>query len=117
LRGWHGKQLSRAGDVVGADAAGEQAVMADAMESVRQHVDEKAADELVRIERHRLVAIVSIDPIVFPFEGHARLVERDQSAIGAATKFVADYHYENVIPPMLDEDFDGDETNAPENLT
>jgi hypothetical protein len=25
----------------------------------------------------------------------------------AATKFVADYHYENVIPPMLDEDFDG----------
>jgi hypothetical protein len=25
----------------------------------------------------------------------------------AATKFVADYHYEDVIPPMLDEDFDG----------
>ena len=25
----------------------------------------------------------------------------------AATKFAADYHYENVIPPMLDEDFDG----------
>jgi hypothetical protein len=24
----------------------------------------------------------------------------------AATKFAADYHYENVIPPMLDEDFD-----------
>jgi hypothetical protein len=25
----------------------------------------------------------------------------------AATKFVADYHYENAIPPLLDEDFDG----------
>jgi hypothetical protein len=25
----------------------------------------------------------------------------------AATKFAADYHYENVIPPMLDEDLDG----------
>jgi hypothetical protein len=25
----------------------------------------------------------------------------------AATKFVADYHYENAIPPMLDKDFDG----------
>jgi hypothetical protein len=25
----------------------------------------------------------------------------------AATKFVADYHYEDVIPPMLDEGFDG----------
>jgi hypothetical protein len=24
----------------------------------------------------------------------------------AATKFAADYHFENVIPPMLDEDFD-----------
>jgi hypothetical protein len=35
----------------------------------------------------------------------------------AATKFEADYHYENVIPPMLDEDFDGAETNAPDNLT
>jgi hypothetical protein len=34
----------------------------------------------------------------------------------AATKFEADYHYENVIPPMLDEDFDGAETDAPENL-
>jgi hypothetical protein len=25
----------------------------------------------------------------------------------AGTKFVADYHYEDVISPMLDEDFDG----------
>ena len=25
----------------------------------------------------------------------------------AATKFAADYHYENVMPSMLDEDFDG----------
>ena len=35
----------------------------------------------------------------------------------AATKFELDYHYEDVIHPMLDEDFDGAETNAPENLT
>jgi hypothetical protein len=35
----------------------------------------------------------------------------------AATKFQADLHYENVIPPMLDQDIDGAETNAPENLT
>src|ERR1700731_4787128 len=65
-----------------AAAAGEQAVMAEAMESARQHVNEKTADELGRIERRRLVAIVSIDPIVFPFEGHARLGERDQAAVG-----------------------------------
>ena len=25
----------------------------------------------------------------------------------AATKFEADYHYENVMPSMLDDDFDG----------
>src|SRR6202022_836985 len=66
----------------GAAAGGQQAVMADAMESARQHVDEKTADELVRIERHRLVAIVSIDPIVFPFEGHARSVERGPPGVG-----------------------------------
>jgi hypothetical protein len=42
----HGEELTGAGDVVAAGAAGEQAVMADAMEAVWQHMDEEAADEL-----------------------------------------------------------------------
>ena len=40
------QELTRLGDRLGAFAAGEQAVVADAMEALGQHVDEEAADEL-----------------------------------------------------------------------
>src|ERR1700738_1220462 len=43
----HG-QFGGAGDVLGAFAAGEQAIVADAVEARGEHVDEKSADELVR---------------------------------------------------------------------
>jgi hypothetical protein len=39
-------RLACACDVLGAAAIGEQAVMADAVEAVGQHMDEEAADEL-----------------------------------------------------------------------
>ena len=54
---WHGQHLAGARDVVGTDGAGEQAVVADAVEAAGQHVHQEAADELVGIERHQLVAI------------------------------------------------------------
>ena len=47
-----GEQFAHAGDVVGASAFGEQAVVADAVEAGRQHVDEEAADELEGPERY-----------------------------------------------------------------
>ena len=51
-QGWgalrRGEQLAGALDVVRPNRAGEEAVMADAVEAARQHVQEKAADELVR---------------------------------------------------------------------
>ena len=68
----------------GALWAGEEAVVADAMEAARQHVQEEAADELGGVERHRL------DPgfagrlaaaIVLPLEGDALVVEPDQTCI------------------------------------
>ena len=46
-----GERLARALDVAGSNRAGEQAVVADAMEAARKHVQEKAADELGDIER------------------------------------------------------------------
>jgi hypothetical protein len=55
---------SRAGDVVGPLAAGEQAIVADAMEARGQHVHEKAADKLVCRERHALVALAPFEPVV-----------------------------------------------------
>jgi hypothetical protein len=41
----HVEHATRSGDVVGARAAGEQAVVADAVEAVRQDVDQEAADD------------------------------------------------------------------------
>jgi hypothetical protein len=48
-------------DVDGARAFGEQAVVADTVEAFWQHVDEEAADELVRGERHAFVSIAARD--------------------------------------------------------
>src|SRR5580700_2593967 len=78
---WQREQLASARDVVGAFAAGEQAIVADAMEACRQHVHEKAADELVGGERHDLVALATLEPVVLPFEGDAVLVACDQAAV------------------------------------
>jgi len=40
----NGEQLTRAGNVIGAIALGEEAVVADAMQAFWQHVDEEASD-------------------------------------------------------------------------
>ena len=42
--------------------------MADAVEAAWQHVQEKAADELVGRERHGLEPVAAFDPIVLPLE-------------------------------------------------
>ena len=59
---------------------GEEAVVADAMEAVGQRVQEEAADELVRVERHdlRLAAVA----IISPAERDAIVVHADQPGIG-----------------------------------
>ena len=51
------EQLAGASDVGGAVTIGEQAIVADAVEPLGQHVQEEAPDELVRGERHRLPAV------------------------------------------------------------
>jgi len=61
------EQLAGAIDVVGAGGLGEQAVVADAVQALRQHVDEEAANELVGGERHALVSIAALDAVVLPF--------------------------------------------------
>ncbi len=71
LRFWNGEQVTRAGDVVGARAFGEQAIVADAVEAAWQHVDEEAADELGSGEYHDLLALTTFSAIVLPSEGVA----------------------------------------------
>src|SRR5271166_3832568 len=76
-----GEQSAGALDVARSNRAGEQAVMADAVEAAGQHVQEEAADELAGVERHGPEPVVAFDPVVFPLEGDASLVERDQPGV------------------------------------
>src|SRR5437660_5564205 len=52
-------------------AVGEEAIVADAMEPVGQDVDEEAADELVGVERHQLLASIGLGPVILPLQIHA----------------------------------------------
>jgi hypothetical protein len=61
--------------------AGQQPVVPDAVEAVRQDVDEEAADELARLERHGLVAARIFDAIVLRAQRHATIVSGDESAV------------------------------------
>ena len=84
-----GERLADALDVAGANRAGEEAVVADAVEAARQHVQEKAADELGGVERHGLEPVAAFDPIILPFEGDALVVERDRAGeLEMATRWV-----------------------------
>ena len=84
----HSEQFASVGDVGGTVGAGEQAVMADAMEALWQYVAEEAANELGGIERHGFVAAGPFDPIILPLESDAGLVGRDQAVLEMATRWV-----------------------------
>ena len=55
--------------------------MANAVEPARQDVKQEAADELVRAQRHDLLAVRTIAAIVLLAEGDAGLVESDQPPV------------------------------------
>lgn len=61
-------------------AVGEQAVVADAMEAVRQGVHQKAPDELASLERHHFARAVLA--IVLPAEADFAVGQRDQPTVG-----------------------------------
>jgi len=48
----HIEQLGRSRDVLGAPAVGEETIVPDAVETIGRDVDEEAANELVKGERH-----------------------------------------------------------------
>src|SRR2546428_5998749 len=79
---WNGEQFAGSGDVVGARAAGEQAVVADAGESLRQHVAQEPAGEIARGEGHDLFAVLTIDTIMLPSGSGTRVAAGDQTAGG-----------------------------------
>src|SRR5215471_19347264 len=76
------EQLACACDVGGTIAAGEQAVMADAVEAFGQDVGEESPNELVGVQCHCLPPFGSIDAVILPAESNAVVVCRDQTTIG-----------------------------------
>ena len=82
LRGRRVEQLPCSGEVYATVSSGEEAVVADAMEAPRQDVDEETADELIGRKGHDLLPIAAFGAVVFPFEGHAGIVEGDQPTVG-----------------------------------
>ena len=63
-----------------ADAIGEEAEVANADQTGRQHVEQEAADELDRIEGHGLGA--GVIGIVFPVEADAAVFHRSKAMVG-----------------------------------
>ena len=55
--------------------------MSDAVEAVRQDMDEEASDELMCSEGHGLISLAALGPVVLPFEGDGVGVEGDEAAI------------------------------------
>src|SRR6516225_8219844 len=81
-RGTACRATARSCDVGGSVAAGKQSVVPNAMEALWQDVDEKATNELIGRERHRLVTSWPVDAIVLVPEGDAVLVGGYEPAIG-----------------------------------
>jgi hypothetical protein len=49
-----GEQFARVRNVFGSVAVGEQPIVSDTMEALRQHMDQETPDELVQVKPHRL---------------------------------------------------------------
>lgn len=61
--------------------ASEQTVMLDAVEAMRQDVEQETADELVDRERHDPLPIAAVTAVILVAEGDVRFVERDQTTV------------------------------------
>src|SRR5271157_400208 len=77
-------QIARPRDGLRLAAAGQQPVVPDAVEAVRQDVDQKPADELAWLERHGLVAAGPLDPVVFVAKRNAGRVGGDEASTSSA---------------------------------
>ena len=75
-RGRHGQEFAGAGEAGLAGGAGEQTIVADAVEAARQDMQQEAAHELVGVQRHDLLALRPAAAIILVAEGDAALVER-----------------------------------------
>ena len=76
-RGWVGCAEEPAGqcDIGGPVGIGEEAIVADAVEPVGQDMHRKASDELVSIERHKLVTSGAVGAVILKWTPFVRQPE------------------------------------------
>ena len=77
-----GKQLASPSDLPGALRVGEEPDVTDAMEPVREHVQQEPPHELGGRERHRAVTGWAGLTIILDLERHALAVERGDAPVG-----------------------------------
>ena len=68
-------------DALGAVGGRKEAVVADAVEALGQHVQQEAPDELVRVQPHRLPAARAVGAIVLPAERNRGVVGCNEAAV------------------------------------
>lgn len=78
---WRIEQAAAQRQLVGAMTIGEQPVMANTIEPVRQDVKQEAANELASGERHGLALCLSLPAVVLPAEGDMLMGEFDEPAV------------------------------------
>jgi hypothetical protein len=72
--------LTRSRDLLGASTVGEETVVTDAVETVgrmcmrKRRINSSMASVIT-------LALTPFGAIVFPLEGHARVIQRDQAAV------------------------------------
>jgi hypothetical protein len=71
--GGGGQSLTAGGELLGALAIGEEAVIADALKALRKGVQQEAADELIGVEGHDLGPLWMT--VVLPAEGNLIILE------------------------------------------
>lgn len=64
-------QLPNPGDIGCAVAVSEEAIVADAVQASGERVDQKAADDLWRCQRHGRLAARAFETVIFDAEGDA----------------------------------------------
>ena len=74
------EQASASGELGGAMAIGEKAIVANAMEGVGQRVQQEPADELVGRQGHDLDLVVMA--VIFPAKGDLIVLDGDEAAVG-----------------------------------
>ncbi len=82
-RGWRRrKQPAAESELLGAVAVREEAIVADAVEPVRQNMEQEPADELANAEPHHLDLVAAVVAVVLPSEAYVIGFKLDQAAVG-----------------------------------